>query len=137
MKTNGIRFFVSPAPGGGYLVEKIKDSKVIESFRGSTLTPDEVAQHMQDKGISNISILKCRIADYFTRTGIKDNTNTKIANQIFFACKKKKSDIPIQIKNVGIQIHATYIFTFVSILVHFMFFPINWDKSSCIPLSIK
>ena len=57
MKTNGIRFFVSPVPGGGYLVEKIKDSKVIESFRGSTLTPDEVAQHMQDKGLSNACII--------------------------------------------------------------------------------
>ena len=75
MKTNGIRFFVSPVHGGGYLVEKIQDSKVIESFKGNTLTPDEVARHMQDKGLSNISILKCRIADYFTRTGIKDNYN--------------------------------------------------------------
>jgi len=72
MKTDGIRFYVSPVHGGGYLLEKTKDSKVVESFRGSTLTPDEVAKHMQDKGISNISILKGRISDYFIRTGIKD-----------------------------------------------------------------
>ncbi|MCQ2958358.1 MAG: hypothetical protein MJ180_05605 [Candidatus Gastranaerophilales bacterium] len=71
MKTDGIRFFVSPVHGGGYLVEKMKDNKVIESFRGTTLTPDEVANHMQTQGISNISVLKARISDYFVRTGIK------------------------------------------------------------------